>query len=90
MPSPRDNLRFTLKKLYDWLDANVGAAAVAWSAITGKPATFPPTVGTTAATATAGNDARLTTAIKGAAIAGNVITFTRVDNTTFTLTVPGA
>jgi len=90
MPSPRDNLRFTLKKLYDWLDANVGAAAVAWSAITGKPTTFPPTVGTTAVTATAGNDTRLTTAIKGATIAGNVITFTRVDNTTFTLTVPGA
>lgn len=35
------------------------ALAVAWSAIIGKPSTFPPTTGTTAATACAGNDARL-------------------------------
>ncbi|MCU8690160.1 hypothetical protein OE265_07520 [Mycobacteroides abscessus] len=35
------------------------ALAVAWSAIIGKPSTFPPTTGTTAATACAGDDARL-------------------------------
>lgn len=91
MPAPRNALRFSLKKLYDWLDANVGGAvSVAWAAVTGKPATFAPIIGTTAETAMAGNDSRVTTAIKGAAIAGNVITFTRVDNTTFTITLPAA
>lgn len=29
--------------------------AVAWNGVTGKPSTFPPTIGTTAATAAAGN-----------------------------------
>lgn len=56
MPVPRTNLPFTLKRLYDWLDENAGgAASVAWSAITGKPSTFPPTIGNTATTAMAGN-----------------------------------
>src|SRR5699024_4801110 len=32
-----------------------GADTVAWSAVTGKPSTFPPVVGTTAKTAKAGN-----------------------------------
>lgn len=32
-----------------------GGSAVAWGDITGKPATFPPTTGTTAGTALAGN-----------------------------------
>lgn len=32
-----------------------GATTVAWADVTGKPATFPPTVGTTATTAKAGN-----------------------------------
>lgn len=31
------------------------ATAVTWSTLAGKPATFPPTIGTTAATALAGN-----------------------------------
>ncbi|WP_036691596.1 hypothetical protein [Paenibacillus tyrfis] len=31
------------------------ASAVAWANVSGKPATFPPTIGTTAATAAAGN-----------------------------------
>ena len=30
-------------------------APVSWSSVTGKPATFPPTIGTTATTAKAGN-----------------------------------
>ena len=38
---------------------NKSTLAVAWSAIIGKPSTFAPTTGTTAATACAGNDARL-------------------------------
>lgn len=37
-----------------------GGGAPAWSAITGKPSTFPPTIGSGAADAVAGNDARLT------------------------------
>lgn len=32
-----------------------GTTSVAWSNVTGKPATFPPTIGTTASTALAGN-----------------------------------
>lgn len=32
-----------------------GSASVAWNDITGKPSTFAPTIGTTAATAKAGN-----------------------------------
>lgn len=56
MSVPRTNLRFTLRRLYDWLDENVGgAASVAWGSITGKPDTFPPTIGNTADTAMAGN-----------------------------------
>jgi hypothetical protein len=35
------------------------AGTTDWSGITGKPSTFPPTTGTTASTACAGNDARL-------------------------------
>lgn len=34
---------------------NSGPSTVAWTDITGKPATFPPTLGTTASTALAGN-----------------------------------
>lgn len=42
------------------LEANGGGgAAVTWSTLAGKPATFTPTTGTTAGTAAAGNDARL-------------------------------
>lgn len=35
--------------------AGGGGGSVAWADITGKPATFPPTIGTTATTAKAGN-----------------------------------
>lgn len=44
-----------------------GGAAVAWDDVTGKPATFPPTIGATAVTAVAGNDARLTAGVAGTA-----------------------
>lgn len=40
----------------------VALATVAWSAVTGKPSTFPPTIGSGAGDAVAGNDARLTDA----------------------------
>jgi len=42
--------------LQDYLD-NLGAGevTVAWTDVTGRPATFPPTIGTTATTAAAGN-----------------------------------
>lgn len=42
--------------------ASVPAPAPTWSTLSGKPATFPPTIGATAATAVAGNDPRLTNA----------------------------
>ncbi|MFD7429049.1 hypothetical protein ACFV6Z_18680 [Streptomyces sp. NPDC059818] len=43
------------------------AAAVAWGDITDKPSTFAPTIGATASTAVAGNDARLVAAAAGTA-----------------------
>lgn len=47
-------------------DGITGADA-AWTDITGTPATFPPTIGATATTAVAGNDARLTAGAAGTA-----------------------
>ncbi|MFB7007888.1 MULTISPECIES: hypothetical protein [unclassified Streptomyces] len=44
-----------------------GGGSVDWAAITGKPATFAPTIGTTATTALAGNDTRLTAGAAGTA-----------------------
>lgn len=44
-----------------------GGGAVAWDDITDKPTTFAPTIGATAGTAVAGNDARLTAAVAGTA-----------------------
>ncbi|MES9587814.1 hypothetical protein ABWK57_02770 [Streptomyces sp. NPDC094045] len=44
-----------------------GGGAVDWAAITGKPSTFTPTIGTTATTAVAGNDARLAAGAAGTA-----------------------
>lgn len=43
-----------------------GGATVTWSTLTGKPATFPPTVGTTATTAKAGNYAPTTAEVANA------------------------
>ncbi|WP_097921747.1 hypothetical protein [Streptomyces sp. wa1063] len=50
-------------------DGVEGAAPgpVAWVDITGKPTTFAPTIGTTASTAVAGNDTRLTAGVAGVA-----------------------
>lgn len=42
------------------LEAGGGGGSTAWADITGKPSTFPPTIGATGSTAVAGNDARLT------------------------------
>lgn len=47
--------------------ASGGGGAVAWDDITDKPATFAPTIGATASTAVAGNDARLSAAAAGTA-----------------------
>jgi hypothetical protein len=41
-------------------DDTGGGTAADWADITGKPSTFAPTIGTTASTAIAGNDTRLT------------------------------
>lgn len=57
MPVPRNALTRTLKKLYDWLDANAGGSSL--------------TIGTTATTAKAGNytptSAEVSTALKAKA-----------------------
>lgn len=47
--------------------ASGGGGAVAWGDITDKPSTFAPTIGATASTAVAGNDARLTAGAAGTA-----------------------
>lgn len=39
---------------------DTGTTTVSWGQITDKPSTFPPTIGSTATTAVAGNDPRLT------------------------------
>lgn len=46
---------------------NGAASSVEWDEVLNKPATFPPTIGTTASTAVAGNDARLTQGAAGVA-----------------------
>jgi hypothetical protein len=38
-----------------WTGGDAGPATVAWVDVTDKPATYPPTIGTTATTAKAGN-----------------------------------
>ncbi|MEU4502648.1 hypothetical protein [Streptomyces sp. NPDC024089] len=48
-------------------DLDGGGGSVDWAAITGKPATFAPTIGTTATTAVAGSDSRLTVGAAGTA-----------------------
>lgn len=66
-----------------------GGGAAAWADITGKPATFAPTIGTAAATALAGNTALLaigTTATT--AKAGNAVQ--TAAQTTATVVSPGA
>lgn len=47
-----------------------GPVSVAWADVTGKPATFPPTLGTTASTAAAGNHTHAASAVSTAAITG--------------------
>ncbi|MFE7624630.1 hypothetical protein [Streptomyces sp. NPDC057509] len=67
-----------------------GGGSTAWDDITGKPATFAPTIGATATTAVAGNDARLTAAAAGTASVraiGTTATTALAGNTTAT-TVP--
>ena len=52
-----------------------GGGSTAWADVTGKPASYPPTIGTTATTAVAGNDARLAkadTAVQPAGVANFV------------------
>ncbi|MEV7959306.1 hypothetical protein ACIO6T_41390 [Streptomyces sp. NPDC087532] len=49
------------------LGSGGGGGSVDWAAITGKPATFAPTIGATATTAVAGNDSRLTAGAAGTA-----------------------
>jgi hypothetical protein len=48
-------------------NVDVAETTAAWATVTGKPSTFPPVIGTTATTAVAGNDARLTAGAAGVA-----------------------
>lgn len=66
---------------------DVGARAsgnVPWADVSGKPTTFAPTIGTTATTAVAGNDARLAkadTAVQPAGLTKAAVGLGSVDNT---------
>lgn len=63
-----------------------GGVAVTWGTLAGKPATFPPTVGTTASTALAGNTALVAVAttapaaLAAAAAVGTGTTAARADH----------
>ena len=60
------------------------AGNVPWADVSGKPATFPPTIGATATTAVAGNDARLAkadTAVQPAGLTKAAVGLGSVDNT---------
>lgn len=48
-------------------NVDIAETTAAWADVSGKPSTFPPTIGTTASTAVAGNDARLTAGAAGTA-----------------------
>lgn len=69
--SANKNMRLEAKELY--VDGSPvssgGSTSVAWDDVTGKPATFAPTIGTTATTAKAGN---YTPAVATTAVAGIV------------------
>lgn len=60
----------------DLFGAGSGGSAgpVAWSEVTDKPTTFPPTVGTTASTAKAGNAVQTATQTTATAVAGGTAT----------------
>ena len=58
--SPNDSIAVRVKKLAQLVsDVAIGTT---WAGLTGKPTTFPPIIGSGAADAVAGNDARLTDA----------------------------
>lgn len=76
------------KEVATQIDAAGGGGAVAWADVTGKPATFPPAIGTTATTALAGDTPLLaigTTATT--AKAGNAVQ--TAAQTTATAIAPG-
>lgn len=55
-------INITSKQIELFDGSTWGAITISWGNITGKPTTFPPTIGAGAADAVAGNDARLTDA----------------------------
>lgn len=58
--SENKNMKLQVKELeVNGQPISGGGSAVAWAEVTGKPATFAPTIGTTASTALAGNTALL-------------------------------
>lgn len=81
-------IKSTLKTYFDGI---YQTTAVTWATLTGKPATFPPTIGSGAAEAVAGNDARLALALDTERHGFVNLTSTSLafDGTTFTLSAAG-
>ena len=67
------------------IDQQIKAAKPNWSTIEGKPATFPPTIGTTATTAKAGNWAPSWAEVTGKPTLASVATSGKADDLTGTL-----
>lgn len=61
------------KEVRSQIESSSGGA-VAWADVTGKPATFPPVIGTTATTAKAGNAVQTATQTTATAIAPGTAT----------------
>lgn len=57
------------KEIIAVIAASGGGGAVSWADVTGKPATFAPTIGTTATTAKAGNSVQTAAQTTATAIA---------------------
>jgi len=62
------------KEVAAQIDDAAGGGTVAWADVTDKPATFPPTIGTTATTAKAGNAVQTATQTPATAIAPGTAT----------------
>ncbi|WP_446049401.1 hypothetical protein [Streptomyces albidoflavus] len=69
-----DGTRQPLSTVLAELVAGGEAQPVAWADITGRPATYPPTIGTTAATAAAGNHTHAAAAVTATAVGGGTAT----------------
>ena len=68
--SPLQDLFSRVKELIDAVNAlSGGGISVSWDDVSDKPATYPPTIGTSATTASAGNHNHAVTADAGSGLA---------------------